>query len=331
MLKLLFVIFTATLYSQSVFAAPSPSIDITDPAIPKFDQAFWSDLAINEKNNCYNYATNRAEGSWAQPGDASQSKYEEFTCASVYKAASMDWGLTPTNYFPLDTNPLETLIALVVYPGHDFHWFRRDNDNSWSHKMNFAVLDVDFSGHKILDPETADRGRYTDFCGYFKVKNYFISPVEQNAGFVRIGKMTDWPQSTYTEKLLSPLNLPPRSRIILPYFSGKANPSIPLSEIIEDKAIHKFLHKVALQLKTSARRSISRKKNILPDLIITDPEGILIPPQSRLEMKDNNWTLTFKDQTFSTMRSTISAKLKNRLKKFEADGPAHRKDLALDL
>jgi hypothetical protein len=62
------------------------------------------------------------------------------------------------------------IVALVVSPGEDFHWYRRDVNGYWSHKFGSSeATDVDFSGNKITNPETADRAEYTDFCGYFCV------------------------------------------------------------------------------------------------------------------------------------------------------------------
>ena len=38
------------------------------------------------------------------------------------------------------------------------------------HKMGWSpATDRDNSGNRIIDPATADRGSYVDFCGYFIV------------------------------------------------------------------------------------------------------------------------------------------------------------------
>ena len=55
-------------------------------------------------------------------------------------------------------------------PGWDYHWFRQDADGMWSHKPSHdPATNVDYAGHPIVNPETADRGPYTQFCGYFCV------------------------------------------------------------------------------------------------------------------------------------------------------------------
>lgn len=52
----------------------------------------------------------------------------------------------------------------------DYHWYRQDADGYWSHKQGTtAVKRTDDSGMLITDPETCDRGSYTNFVGYFAV------------------------------------------------------------------------------------------------------------------------------------------------------------------
>ena len=60
------------------------------------------------------------------------------------------------------------LVALVVDPGYDYHWYRKQRSGFWGHKPGgTAARSTDNSGVLITDPETCDRGGYTDFCGYF--------------------------------------------------------------------------------------------------------------------------------------------------------------------
>ena len=67
------------------------------------------------------------------------------------------------------------LVALVVAPGWDYHWFRKDRSGWWSHKPGqTAVTDRDNSGSLILDPRNADRGMYTDFCTFMVAKHGHI-------------------------------------------------------------------------------------------------------------------------------------------------------------
>lgn len=70
----------------------------------------------------------------------------------------------PDNYY---------LIAMVCIPdGSDYHFYRQDASGLWSHKNGGNVArNTDDSGNLIYDPEFADRGRYTVFCGFYTVPN----------------------------------------------------------------------------------------------------------------------------------------------------------------
>ena len=58
-------------------------------------------------------------------------------------------------------------VALTVAPGYDYHWYRLDSNGMWTHKPGMtAATNLDQSSQTISSPETADRGPYTDFCGY---------------------------------------------------------------------------------------------------------------------------------------------------------------------
>ena len=49
-----------------------------------------------------------------------------------------------------------------------FHWYRRDCNGFWSHKVgNSPARNVDESGQTIVDPQACDRGTYSVFCGFF--------------------------------------------------------------------------------------------------------------------------------------------------------------------
>ena len=58
-------------------------------------------------------------------------------------------------------------IALVIWPGVDFHFYRLDSDNLWSHKPGRTpARKTDNSGDLITDPRRADRGSYVLFAGF---------------------------------------------------------------------------------------------------------------------------------------------------------------------
>jgi hypothetical protein len=59
-------------------------------------------------------------------------------------------------------------MALVIDPGWDYHWYRHQRGGFWGHKPGgTAARNLDNSNVLIVNPETCNRGGYTDFCGYF--------------------------------------------------------------------------------------------------------------------------------------------------------------------
>lgn len=134
-------------------------------AVPAYQPDFWNFYTdILRRNNCYNYSNNKRTDTFAQPGKASGQMYTALTCPEVENGAISD-GLTP---FAGSCPSGENKIALVVAPDFDYHWYRMDTNGLWSHKPGGTnATNLDNSGNIITDPETADRGNYTDFCGYF--------------------------------------------------------------------------------------------------------------------------------------------------------------------
>ncbi|KRA75938.1 MULTISPECIES: LamG domain-containing protein [unclassified Lysobacter] len=137
------------------------------PGYPLYEPNSWNGGAAIISNNCYNYANNKRTNTFAQPGRASGQTAVGMSCAVVHAAAVRD-GLEPITD-PYDPG-YKTTVALVVAPGEDYHWYRRDAFGTWSHKPGqTAATNLDNSGSPIYDPEYADRGPYTDFCGYFRL------------------------------------------------------------------------------------------------------------------------------------------------------------------
>jgi hypothetical protein len=99
--------------------------------------------------------------------------YTALECAAVRVAALAD-ELQATklkNACPR----LGHLVALVVAPGWDFHWYRKGPDGLWTHKPGSTqATNLDNSGNIITDPRTADRGPYTDFCAFMIVMHGHI-------------------------------------------------------------------------------------------------------------------------------------------------------------
>ena len=136
-------------------------------SLPTFTPSFWNDGGqVQLNNNCYNYGNNKRTDTFAQPGRAAGSQWTALTCTAVGAAAVAD-GIkhAPASGACPDT---KCKIALVVAPGWDYHWYRLDHNGMWSHKPGATqATNRDNSGNLISNPETANRGPYTDFCGYF--------------------------------------------------------------------------------------------------------------------------------------------------------------------
>jgi hypothetical protein len=142
---------------------------------PLYEPAWWNDGGQKQfNNNCYNYATNYRSDTFAQPGKAAGSMYASLTCASVKPAAVKDELIdspTANNKCPKEGH----LVALVIAPGWDFHWYRKGRNGYWSHKPGgTAVTNLDNNGVTIPDPRTANRGPYTDFCTFMVVMHGHI-------------------------------------------------------------------------------------------------------------------------------------------------------------
>lgn len=158
---------------------PGPRYDYPGPgylpdctlADGPFSPEVWNAEHVVRLNNCYNYASNRITNTFAQPGRGAGQTLGAMTCPYLNQGAYADGCMTRSVCYSPDEEPRE-LVALVVAPGFDFHWYRRhDRGGSWwwGHKVGIRPASiVDNSGLEVItDPETCDRGPYTDFCAYY--------------------------------------------------------------------------------------------------------------------------------------------------------------------
>ena len=147
------------------------------PCAPLYEPAWWNDGWAGQRqpnNNCYNYATNYRTDTFAQPGEAAGAKYATITCPDVLAGAVAD-ALIDNPGADNKCPPEGHLVALVVGPGWDYHWYRKGRNGYWSHKPGgTAATNLDNSGVLISDPRTADRGSYTDFCTFMTVMHGHI-------------------------------------------------------------------------------------------------------------------------------------------------------------
>lgn len=165
---------------KSIVPIPYPPRKICKPSgcpfrSPVPDLAWWNDgLTKQQKNNCYNYSTNYRTDTFAQPGRGSGTMYSSITAAQIREAAVRDTLIdapTADNKYP----PEGQLVALVIWPGSDFHWYRKGQNGYWTHKPGGTqATNLDNSGKVITDPRTANRGPYTEFATFMIVHNGHI-------------------------------------------------------------------------------------------------------------------------------------------------------------
>ncbi len=162
---------------QSEVDGGDASIMAAEPAasckieLGAFNPGFWNDVAHVYKNNCYNYATNRRTDTFAQPGRATGKEANNMNCAEVTAGALSDGAHKRYDCLP-DSEKPRYLVAMVVAPGVDYHWYRKQKEGFWGHKPGGTpAKNTDNSGKIITNPETCDRTSgwpsYSNFCGYF--------------------------------------------------------------------------------------------------------------------------------------------------------------------
>ncbi|MBB4127553.1 hypothetical protein GGR77_002867 [Xanthomonas translucens] len=135
--------------------------------VSQYNPGFWNGASVVGHNNCYNYARNWRTNTFAQPGRAHGAQTWTMACNTVSAAAMAD-GLRKRCDCLGENEYPRRLMALVIDPGYDYHWYRHQRGGFWGHKPGgTAARNYDNSGQLILNPETCNRGGYTQFCGYF--------------------------------------------------------------------------------------------------------------------------------------------------------------------
>ena len=129
--------------------------------------------SIRESHNCYTYALGKIVpglDSKAQPGYASGFNHiedREYDCKYFRERLKKD---SPANYLEKFDNaclPGFYKIFLALDPENDYHWWRHDNNQYWSHKPGSTeAVNLDASGKLIKNPIKANR-KY-DSLNYYK-------------------------------------------------------------------------------------------------------------------------------------------------------------------
>jgi len=160
----------------------SAAVPVAAGGAPAYDPAYWNNPTYQRCNNCYNYGCDIRTDTFAQPGYAHgiSLSLANLNCTDVGNAAIAD-GLAPQP--EKICKGCTHLVALVIAPGDDYHWYRLDDNGRWSHKPGGSpATDLDASGNQIADPETADRYYsgpdytldYNTFCTYYCVDKKFV-------------------------------------------------------------------------------------------------------------------------------------------------------------
>jgi len=132
--------------------------------------------------NCYSYALNNqiypeTNKLWVyqQPGEYSGDTYNALNEQNIHSAVLRDYNEYDTSLIfqsigRYDICPEGTYKVALVVSANDYHWYRQDSDGLWSHEPGTTpVTRLDSSGNLIYDPQTANRGSYTQFCEYYAV------------------------------------------------------------------------------------------------------------------------------------------------------------------
>ena len=141
---------------------------------PLYEPGWWNnDPTRLGCNNCYNYSTNYRTDNFAQPGMASGVSHNT-TCPTVIPAAVADGLINAPNAH--NRCPAEGhLVALVMAPGYDYHWYRKGRNGYWTHKVGGSpATNLDNNSNLIPDPRTAARGVYSQFCTFMVVMHGHI-------------------------------------------------------------------------------------------------------------------------------------------------------------
>ena len=131
----------------------------------EYNPGKWNDnSSIKTTHNCYTYALGKIVpglDSKAQPGYASGYNHiddDDYDCKAFRERLKKD---SPGSYLEKFDNsciPGFYKVFLALDPKNDYHWWRQNKDQYWSHKPGSTnVVDIDSDGKKIKNPLTANR------------------------------------------------------------------------------------------------------------------------------------------------------------------------------
>jgi hypothetical protein len=158
------------------------------------NSSYNENLYVRESHNCYTYFLNLKNNESVKLCKRDYSKHNMCKRAQpgYFKGYPMlnknDYNCPTMMKRTIDDNPTIKKTssqgkcssnyykgALVVAPGRDYHYYRLNDDNVWTHKPGYKPsTDLDSDKNKIFDPEKANRNyggtlNYKDFCGFMCV------------------------------------------------------------------------------------------------------------------------------------------------------------------
>jgi hypothetical protein len=137
------------------------TIGVSQYSTPTYDPSFWTQSSYTQdNNNCYNYANNVQNNTYAQPGYAHGYTFTQ----SQISGSVLSTGIYD-DHLSSSSGSGYTQIALMIDAGVDFHFARLDSTNTWSHKPGeTAPSNVDASHASIFSPSIAN-WNYTSVGG----------------------------------------------------------------------------------------------------------------------------------------------------------------------
>lgn len=165
---------------ESLPGAPAPDIPLDTPPpaenlapeacgviveLDGFNFNYWNDSYSVSRNNCYNFAANYRSHTYAQPGRKSNIAHTALDCANYRGSTSFNAAYDGFNGGCWAGR--HYVVYLVIWPGRDYHWYRRCRQGVWGNKVGTYPADNrDFAERIITNITTCNHGPYTYRCGY---------------------------------------------------------------------------------------------------------------------------------------------------------------------
>lgn len=152
---------------------------------PDYNPSEYNHKKTRKLHNCFAYAFDHIEipkkntsHEFHQPGRKSGfPKWDDVDgkrCPDLLSRIRADVPDTKLSSFTEKCPPNYSKIALVVDPDSDYHFYRQDSNELWSHKPGSTmVTNTDSNNIRIYDPSLAGRDystggspNYNQFCGF---------------------------------------------------------------------------------------------------------------------------------------------------------------------